>query len=319
MVVNVALVSFTVTKSATAGVGSSSRGHSDMASRLTETVVETGSGAGKIALVSLDGVISGSISGSLGGSMVDDFKATMRRAAEDSEVTAIVVKIDSPGGELTASDVIYNEVRKARDLKPVVIYMNSVAASGGYYAACGGSFIMANETTITGSIGVIIQTLNYRDLLGKIGLEAVVFKSGEFKDMLSGTRELREDEREYVQNMVMQSYEKFLGIVADSRSMSADEMRTGVADGRIISGLDAEAAGLVDGLGYLEDAFEKARDLSGAPDAQVIGYVVPFQFGNVFRMFGEARQTRIEFDISERLLPRLESGRIYLLPAFYAQ
>src|SRR6185436_8894010 len=134
------------------------------------------------------------------------------QAREDSRVKAIVLEIDSPGGEVTASDEIYSAVVKTRARKPVVVYMNSLAASGGYYVACGGKYLMANETTITGSIGVIIQTLNYEQLFNKIGLTSIVFKSGKFKDMLNGARPVSQEERDFVQSFVMKTYEKFLGI-----------------------------------------------------------------------------------------------------------
>src|SRR4029077_18305393 len=136
----------------------------------------------KIAVITMRGLISSSLPGTVGDSMVDDMRAALQQARDDSRVKAIVLEIDSPGGEVTAADQIYNAVVKARAKKPVVIYMESLAASGGYYISCGGRFLMANETTITGSIGVIIQTLNYEQLLNKIGLASVVFKSGKFKD-----------------------------------------------------------------------------------------------------------------------------------------
>ena len=123
---------------------------------------------------------------------------------------------------------------------------------------------MCNATTFTGSIGVIISTLNYRDLLGKVGLEAVVFKSGKFKDMLSGAREMTPEEKAYVEGLVMQSYDRFVGIVAKSRNLDEQSLRGGVADGRILSGTDAYAANLVNQLGYVEDAFVKARELAGS-------------------------------------------------------
>ena len=106
-----------------------------------------------------------------------------------------------------------------------MIYFNSIGASGAYYAACGASYIMCNATTFTGSIGVIISTLNYRDLLGKVGLEAVVFKSGKFKDMLSGAREMTPEEKAYVEGLVMQSYDRFVGIVARSRNLDEQSLR----------------------------------------------------------------------------------------------
>ncbi len=160
--------------------------------RFREIVVQRGSGGSfdKIAVIMLRGLISSSIPGTVGDSMVEDMRAALQQARDDSRVKAIVLEIDSPGGEVTAADAIYNAVTKARARKPVVVYMDSLAASGGYYIACGGKFLMANETTITGSIGVIIQTLNYEQLLNKVGLAAVVFKSGKFKDMLNARRKL---------------------------------------------------------------------------------------------------------------------------------
>src|SRR5437764_253643 len=117
--------------------------------------------------------------------------------------------------------------------------MDSLAASGGYYVSCGGRYLMANETTITGSIGVIIQTLNYEQLFNKIGLASVVFKSGKFKDMLNGARPITPEERDYVQSFIMKTYDKFLGIVAKERDVPADVLRNTVADGRILSGKSA--------------------------------------------------------------------------------
>src|SRR5436853_1035542 len=135
----------------------------------------------KIVVITMRGLISSSLPGSVTDSMVDDMRVALQQARDDSRVKAIVLEIDSPGGEVTASDAIYSAVVKARFRKPVVVYMESLAASGGYYVSCGGKFLMANETTITGSIGVIIQTLNYEQLFNKVGLASVVFKSGKFR------------------------------------------------------------------------------------------------------------------------------------------
>src|SRR5436853_1958821 len=151
--------------------------------RFREILLQRGAHATteKIAVITMRGLISSSLPGSVGDSMVDDMRAALQQARDDGRVKAIVLEIDSPGGEVTASDAIYSAVVKAGARKPVVVYMESLAASGGYYVSCGGKFLMANETTITGSIGVIIQTLNYEQLLTKVGLASVVFKSGKFR------------------------------------------------------------------------------------------------------------------------------------------
>lgn len=177
---------------------------------------------------------------------------------------------------------------------------------------------MANETTITGSIGVIIQTLNYEQLFNKLGLAAVVFKSGKFKDILNGARPITPEEHELVQSFVMQTYDKFLGIVAKERGVSAEILRNTIADGRILSGKDALNDKLIDGLGQLEDAFNKAKQLGNAPLATVIKYAPPFSLSRFFRAFGQAGDSKLQLELPKQLVPQLESGRAYFLPSFYA-
>jgi protease-4 len=285
--------------------------------RFEEVSVERGRGGSRIAVIPLEGLIASGQSTTLGPDLVQDFKMALHQAQEDDAIKAVVISVDSPGGEITASDVIYNALREFAKHKPAVVYMNSIGASGAYYAACGGSLILCNPTTFTGSIGVIISTLNYRDLFGKIGLEAVVFKSGRLKDMLSGARELTEEEIAYVQGLVMQSYERFLGIVATARKLDPEQLRSGVADGRILSGDDAFAAALVDELGYIEAAYEKARELAEAPGAAVVRYRRGASFSDVFRLLGESRTPEIKIDLMEAM-PKLQPGRLYLLPPTFA-
>jgi len=283
--------------------------------RLEEHVVDPGHGAGCIALIPVRGVITMNISGR-GESMVDTIKAQLRQAEDDPNVKAVVLAIDSPGGEVTAADVIYNAVRRVRAKKPVVVSMGSMAASGGYYIACGGSYLFANETTFTGSIGVIIQTVRINDLLGKIGVVPVTFKSGEFKDMLSGLREMTPQEKEYVQKLVMETYGRFVGIVAKERHLPEEQLRAGIADGRVVTGRDALAEKLVNALGEVEDAYKKARELGKAADAPVIAYEEKFHFARLFRMFGsDAFQSgKMEINLAQQFLPQLEPGKAYLLP-----
>ena len=287
--------------------------------RFREILLQRGARASldKIAVITMRGLISSSLPGSVGDSMVDDMRAALQQARDDGRVKAIVLEIDSPGGEVTASDAIYSAVVKAGARKPVVVYMESLAASGGYYVSCGGKFLMANETTITGSIGVIIQTLNYEQLFNKIGLASVVFKSGKFKDMLNGARPITPEQRELVQNFIMKTYDKFLGIVAKERKLSADRLRDTIADGRILSGKEAFENKLIDGLGDLDDAFSKAKELGNAPDAKVVKYGPPFSLGRFLRIFGGS-DSKIELQLPRQLVPQLESGRAYYLPSYYA-
>src|SRR5436853_2513312 len=267
--------------------------------RFREILLQRGARASldKIAVITMRGLISSSLPGSVGDSMVDDMRAALQQARDDSRVKAIVLEIDSPGGEVTASDEIYSAVVKTRARKPVVVYMDSLAASGGYYVSCGGKFLMANETTITGSIGVIIQTLNYEQLFNKVGLASVVFKSGKFKDMLNGARPITPEERELIQSFVMQTYDKFLGVVAKERGLPADLLRNSIADGRILSGKDALNSKLIDGLGQIDDAFAKARELGNAPQATVIKYGPPFSLSRLFRAFGRTGDSKIQLEL----------------------
>ena len=287
--------------------------------RFREILLQRGARASldKIAVITMRGLISSSLPGNVSDSMVDDMRAALQQARDDSRVKAIVLEIDSPGGEVTASDAIYSALVKARERKPVVVYMDSLAASGGYYVSCGGKFLMANETTITGSIGVIIQTLNYEQLFNKVGLASVIFKSGKFKDMLNGARPITPEERELVQNFIMKTYDKFLGIVAKERNLPADLLRNTIADGRILSGKEAFEHKLIDGLGELDDAFSKAKKLGNAPDARVVKYGPPFSLSRFLRIFGEA-DSKIELQLPKQLVPPLESGRAYFLPSYYA-
>lgn len=288
--------------------------------RFREVLVDRGdrSSSDRIALIAMRGLISASIPGSATDNMVDDMRAALRQAGRDKTIKAVILEIDSPGGEVTASDEIYSAVTKLRAIKPVVVYMDTLAASGGYYISCGGRYLMANETTITGSIGVIIQTLNYEQLLNKVGLASVVFKSGKFKDMLNGARPMTPEERDLVQSFVMKTYDKFLSIVSKERHIPADALRNGIADGRILSGKDALDNKLIDGLGQIEDAYAKARELGNAPGAAVVKYGPPFSLSRFFRAFGETRSSKLELQLPHQLLPQLESGHAYFLPSYYA-
>jgi protease-4 len=286
---------------------------------LQEITVEDGAaGAGKIAVIPVQGIIYTDDQTEWGTSMVDDIKNALQTALEDDSVKAVVLAVNSPGGEVTASDIIYHEVLKVQKKKPVVVAMTSLAASGAYYIACAADWIVANETTFTGSIGVIIQSLNYEGLFDKVGLDAVVFKSGKFKDMLSGSRPMTPEEQAYVESMVMQVYERFLGIVSQARNLPADGLRDTFADGRIITGKDAKEAGLVDQLGYVEDAYDKARALANAPEAGVIRYQSGINFQRLLRLLGAGAQSKVQVQLDGAPRFRLQPGQAYLLPEFYA-
>ncbi len=277
----------------------------------------------KIVRLDLEGIIASGPAEDLfggGGFDLESIKRALQQATEDKNVKAVVLRIDSPGGEVTASDTLYHAVKEAATKVPVIVYMDSLAASGGYYVSCGASRIVANETTLTGSIGVIIQSMNYSGTLGKIGLESMTFVSGTFKDTLGGARPMRDDEKVYVQGLVTKMYDRFLGIVSDARHIDKEALKNGIADGRVFTGGEALEKKLVDQVGYIEDAYASARDLGHAPNASVVRYQRHGTFRDLFGIFTSAQDTkgRVKIDLSDRLVPRLQPGKMYLLPAHMA-
>jgi protease-4 len=185
----------------------------------------------------------------------------LKKFAKDDSVKAIVLRINSPGGGVGPSQEIYEEVKKLKGKKVVVASMGALAASGGYYIACAAQKIYANPGTITGSIGVIMQFVNVRDLIEKIGLKGMVVKSGAFKDIGSPLREMKAEERELLQGVIDNVHSQFIGAVAEGRKMERESVAK-IADGRIFSGEQAKSLGLVDAIGNLEDAVADAGKLA---------------------------------------------------------
>ena len=267
----------------------------------------------KIAVVDVDGVISKFTEGVTGrDGMVGDIKQQLKLALEDEDVKAIIVRIDSPGGEVLASDEIYHAVLKAKDKKPLIVSMGSVAASGGYYVAVGSDYIIADEMTITGSIGVIMETLNYKGLMEKVGLQSYTFKSGKFKDLMNGSREPTPEEMALVQDLIMETYNKFVGIVAQRRKMDVEVLKNGLADGRILSGTQAKVGGFVDELGDFDLAIQRAKERAKITDAKVFQYYVPFSFGRLFGFSAKSPINKLTVSIEPNPL-KLESGKLYYL------
>ena len=216
-------------------------------------------GDNKIGVVELSGVILESRS------LIEQ----LQRFAENSSIRAIILRIDSPGGGVAASQEIFNEVLRLRKLKKKIIVssMASVGASGAYYIACGTDKIIANPGTVTGSIGVIAEWINYGELMKWAKLKSIVFKSGELKDAPSPVRELTLTEKKYLQNIIDDMYIQFVTAVAEGRRLDVEQVR-GLADGRVFTGKDAKAKNLIDELGGLEEAVEitsKLAQISGEP------------------------------------------------------
>lgn len=252
--------------------------------RFTEIVVG-GKGEDKIVLVPIKGFITFSDPQGLWEreSMGKQVEERLLAARDDPAVKAIILKINTPGGSITASDIIYHRVKEIKNSgKVVVADFGDLATSGGYYLACPADYIVAHPTTITGSIGVIIQTLNLEGLMRKIGVKDVTVKRGEEKDFLSPFREITPEEREMLQGVVDEMYERFLRVVEEGRNLSREELDR-VAGGRIFTGTQALANGLVDEIGYQDTAIEKAKSLAGLEEAIVIEYKKDYSFFDLFR------------------------------------
>ena len=253
---------------------------------LTETVVlrDTGAGASapKVALVDVTGLIVDARRFEFptrGENPVARFTEALKKAEADHHVKALIVRINSPGGGVTASDVLYRELQefKATTHKPVVVLMSGVAASGGYYLACAGDEIIANPTTITGSIGVIIQTFNFSEGMRKIGIKADAITSGPNKAMGSPFEPMPPEHRAVLQGLVDEFYDNFLAVVVENRSGLAEDDLKWITDGRVISGRRAAEVGVVDRLGDLRDAFRAAKKRAGVEAAQLVKYHRPLE------------------------------------------
>ncbi len=285
----------------------------------------------KIVILPIEGIISGDALEQGGYSMVTVVKEELKRAREDDEVRAVVLKVNSPGGEVLASDEIAKAITafQTNCNKPVIVSMGSLAASGGYYVSAPCDWIVANELTITGSIGVIMHGLNYRGLLDKIGVRPEVFKSGKFKDMLSSTKSPEETdpkEREMVQALIDETFGKFKSVVAEGRQAAYEHQHGKMlspswedyADGRILSGKEAYKLGFVDEVGDFDDAVERAKQLAHIKRAELVTYQEIFDLSNLFRMFGQsnAKSVKIELGVD---VPKLHAGYLYFLSSTYLQ
>ena len=217
----------------------------------------------RISVIKLEGVISDSSGTSLFKDLTSSSSTLelITKSSKEPSVKAIVIRVNSPGGTVAASQEIYHAILKAKKKKPVIITMGDVAASGGYYIASAADVIFANPGTLTGSIGVITSYLNFYDLLTKIGVKGITIKSGEYKDIGNPTRPLTDEERKILQSLLDDSYEQFIIDVARGRGVKVDYIKK-IAKGLIYSGKQAKKIGLVDHIGDYYSALRYAQKLS---------------------------------------------------------
>jgi protease IV len=300
---------------------------------LEEVVLENNRSMNKIAVVDISGIITGQ-SIDRGRSPVEYISDQLTIAARDARVKSVLIRVNSPGGEVLASDEIYHAILdfRRKTQKPIIAYLGSLAASGGYYVAAPCTLIVGNELTITGSIGVIMNAYNYRGLMNKVGLRPQTFKSGKYKDMLSGARDLDQltpeeeqelmEERQMVQQIIDETYETFKSAVKTGRDqpdrLSLQQARplstdwVDYADGRIFSGRQAYELGFIDQLGNFESAVNLSRHLAGIEDANLVQYQQPFTLGSLFRIFGQSEGKSIKVDLGMDF-PKLQAGHLYFL------
>jgi len=263
---------------------------------LEEEQVQPGSGwgAGKIAIIEVQGLLSDSRSGGLLGlgpseNKLSLFVQQLDKAEKDSDVKAIVLRVNSPGGTVTASDTMYELVQrfKTKTHKPVVASTEEVAASGAYYVCCSADRIVAHPTSLIGSIGVIFEDFDVTDGLGKIGVQSRTIHSGTLKEMGSPFKHPTALEDQVMREMVDEYYQRFTAVVKQNRPMVKETVPPpsqpmdyqGVFSGRVFSGETAVKLGLADQTGLLGDALDVARQMAHAPNASVVLYKRPYGYG----------------------------------------
>lgn len=247
---------------------------------LKEKVI-SGYGRDKILLVDVSGMIvetrpRGLLSLLTKVTTPDRIKEVLDKAVKDKRIKAVVLRINSPGGTVSASDIIHHELMnyKKETGVPVVACLMGLATSGGYYLAQAGDIIVAHPSGITGSIGVLAMKFNVKGLMDKVGVQDEMVKSGKWKDFWSPFRPATPEEKQMMQEVINSYYRGFVDVVAQGRKMGLKEVRR-VADGRIYTASQAKDLGLVDTLGYLDDAIDLAKKKAGLEEVKVVRYQRP--------------------------------------------
>lgn len=243
-----------------------------------------GTGSAKVLLLEISGMISSQEKEGFipAPGMLARIKEQLTRATQDDSIKAVVLRINTPGGTVTASDIIYHELKQFKTARkiPIVASIMDLGTSGGYYIAAAADTVMAHPSSVTGSIGVIMLTINARGLLEKVGVEATAVTSGPRKDMGSPFRVMTAEERAIFQGLIDSFYQRFLSVVQEGRPQLQMDQIKKLADGRIYTGDQAKAAGLVDEIGYLQDAIELAKKKANLTEARIVTYQRPGEYSN---------------------------------------
>jgi protease IV len=273
-----------------------------------EEVIEGDDFTNVIAVFDVEGTIQDTGEASLLSSTTYNHRAFMdklKMAEENDDIKGIILRVNSPGGGVVESAEIHEKILDIKKVKkPVYVSMGSMAASGGYYISAPADKIYASPETMTGSLGVIMQGYNYEKLAKKYGVEFQTIKSGPHKDIMSPTREMTGEEREILQDMIDNSYDQFVKIIADGRGMTEKEVRE-IADGRIYDGRQAKENHLIDDFGHLDDVIAAMKTDIGKEDAQVIRYTDEVGFGSLFSM---GAQKMLGNDVETAVLTKILSS-----------
>ncbi|WP_144551111.1 signal peptide peptidase SppA [Peribacillus simplex] len=273
-----------------------------------EEVIEGDDYSNVIAVFDVEGTIQDTGEASLLSSATYNHRAFMdklKMAEENDDIKGIILRVNSPGGGVVESAEIYDKILDIKKVKkPVYVSMGSMAASGGYYISAPADKIYASPETMTGSLGVIMHGYNYEKLAKKYGVEFETIKSGPHKDIMSPTRDMTGEEREILQNMINNSYDQFVKVIADGRGMTEKEVRE-IADGRIYDGRQAKENHLIDDFGHLDDVIAAMKTDIGEKDAQVIRYTDEAGFGSLFSM---GAQKMLGNDVETAVLTKILSS-----------
>lgn len=257
-----------------------------------EKVVKHGKGLNKIAVINIQGIIQDTGAAPFMSPFGFDHQGLLKsleNAGEDPAVKGIVLKVNTPGGGVVESAEIHDKILEAQELydKPVYSAMGNTAASGGYYVSAPADKIFAHPGTLTGSIGVIMENINFAELADTYGIDFNTITSGEYKDIMSSSREMTEDERAILQSMVDELYGDFVQVIVEGRDMTEAEVKA-VADGRVFTGRQAQANGLVDDIGTFDDAVAMMQEDYGLEGASLIEYEANFGFGSLLGFSAES-------------------------------
>ncbi|MDA0323741.1 MAG: signal peptide peptidase SppA [Verrucomicrobia bacterium] len=298
-------IGISVTKSIRGTGGAFSEGGVDEYPDL-QSVWSYGDGDTDVVRIAIHGPIMRSEGGFFGSGYdpVESVLRQIRLASNDPEVKALIIEIDSPGGGITASDLIYNELQKFKAYDPerkIVAIFGDVAASGGYYVAVAADYIVAHPTTITGSIGVLISTINVKELASRHGVKDVTIKSGANKDMLNPFGDLSEQQHEILQGMISEMHGRFVTLVAEGRDLPREAVEK-VADGRILTVTQALDSGLVDEVGYWDNAVDAVARLLDVPSVKIFRYQEAFSLTSLLM---SVRDTSFSLDTLLHSRPRM--------------